>query len=802
MKRRVALTVAVAAGLVLILGAVFVLTRPLRRRIPLRIPGVTVTPTLEQRSLSELPVERWTDRLLELEGGQQWDRLDAELRQLRGTHQERYERWHLGYLHARVNQERGEHDDAAALLERYLEEPSLFRDLALYHLAEMAEADDRIHQAAGYRDELIFAHPASLYRAPAIEEQLAYFARQGDLEPYARFAGRLRPEAETALRRAINAQLVELLAGRGAWVEAKQHGIRLLKAELSDDSAERVFRSLDRPEVVQKASAEELRLLGETARLHRHFDRAASLLLSTWARLPAKKDELTFSIGRAYFGNERYEQAESTYLRGATEAREPEARATFFFHASRCAQLLGDDVRAESHMTRAIAVPGRFRATTAALTQRLRTRALQKRWEEAAHDLRLLKQLFPRDHAVVEGSVSLAAARIAAGQMDQARKDLSDIPGAALQRRDRPEVAFWRSRTLEASAPQKALDSYLEVLRADVPSHFAYFARRRLAGPFEKRAAEQVSRLRTEIQSAFEQKNFELARRLQTDVVLLSPDDERELQLLRSIYRDVPGYREVVELKPRPFPRFPLPVDGSRGDLLFAMGLYDEVIDEVATRYPLRPLDSALTAAYAYHLGGASRSSLQAVETLVRNLPGDFVPELLPGLVLQLLYPRYFYSSILRDSEAYDADPVVVLAIMREESRFNPRAKSVAAARGLLQFILTTALRIGRDLGITELSSEDLYDPRIVIQLGAKYIGELLEQFEGNRYHTAAAYNAGSHQARLWVRLAPAAGDEFYLSAINFEETKHYVSKVMNSYQRYGEIYGGAGAAGGVRAEP
>jgi soluble lytic murein transglycosylase-like protein len=801
-RRRTVLTVAVAVGLLLVLSIAVVLTRPLRRRFPLRIPGAAVTAAEGRTGLPALPVERWTDRLVKLEGEEAWELLDAEISEVRRAHPARYQQWQLAYLHGRVKQQRGEYGDAANLLKPYLEESSQFRDLALYHLAAMAEEDDRAREAAGYRDELIFAHPRSLYRPPAIEEQLAYFARQRDPELFSRFADRLRPQADTALRRLIDAHLVQFLADQRAFPEARQRGVRLLQSEVSDDAAERVFRALDRSEIVRGATGEELRLLGETARSHRHFDRAVPLLSSARARLPAKRDELNFSIGRAFFGDEQYDKAEATYLKGAAEAKGAEAKATFYFHASRCAQLLGDDARAETQMTRAIAVPGKFSATSAALTQRLRTRARQQRWDGAASDLRLLKRLFPRHRAVVEASVSLATARIAAGQMEKARTELVDIPRAIQDGYDRSEIAFWRARTLEPTNAGAALQGYLQVLRAEVPTHFAYFARQRLAGPFQQRAAEELRRLRAEVQRAFEQRDFELARRLQTDIVLLAPDQARELQLLRAIYRDLPRYREIVEFKPRGFPRFPLPSDASRGDLLLAMGLYDEVIDEVPARYPLQPLDSALTAAYAYHLGGGSRSSMQAVEILVRNVPNDYVPELLPRLILELLYPRYFYQYILEDSEKYDADPVLVLAIMREESRFNPRAKSVAAARGLLQFILTTALQIGRDLGLSDLSSEDLYDPRIVIQLGAKYIGDLLESFDENRYRTVAAYNAGPHQARLWARLAPAEGEDFYLSAINFEETKHYVRKVMNSYQRYGEIYGGTGAAGGMRAEP
>ena len=47
-----------------------------------------------------------------------------------------------------------------------------------------------------------------------------------------------------------------------------------------------------------------------------------------------------------------------------------------------------------------------------------------------------------------------------------------------------------------------------------------------------------------------------------------------------------------------------------------------------------------------------------------------------------------------------------------------------------------------------------------------------------------------------------AEGDDYFLTAVNFDETKHYVRKVMNSYERSRSIYSDAGAVGGLRVEP
>ena len=90
----------------------------------------------------------------------------------------------------------------------------------------------------------------------------------------------------------------------------------------------------------------------------------------------------------------------------------------------------------------------------------------------------------------------------------------------------------------------------------------------------------------------------------------------------------------------------------------------------------------------------------------------------------------------------------------------------------------------------------------MIIRLGAKYVSTLGKQLGGDSYKIAGAYNAGPHQVALWSRLAAGPGDDFFLTAINFDETKNYVRKVMNSYKRYAELYGGAGPQGGIRPEP
>src|SRR2546428_1649746 len=183
------------------------------------------------------------------------------------------------------------------------------------------------------------------------------------------FPARLYPAASTARRRDLDAHIVEVLMRSDANA-ALQKGIALLRAGTLDDPADRVSRALDRPEILRRMNAEQLVVMSDALRNHRHFDRAVAVLSMALTALPQKRDDLIFAIGRSYFGDEKYALAQQTYVRGANGTRDLRWKGTFLFHASRAAQLQGDDRTGERPMTAAIAIPGRFPATSAALTQR------------------------------------------------------------------------------------------------------------------------------------------------------------------------------------------------------------------------------------------------------------------------------------------------------------------------------------------------------------------------------------------------------------------------------------------------
>jgi soluble lytic murein transglycosylase len=793
---------AIAAALILalaVLGTLLFRERVQRRRVfrPAAGEGKTAPPV---RGVP--PVEQWTPAFAALDPAA----LDELLRQIEAQHPDLYRKYSLAYLHARALADADDGDAAAQKLAPFLEKGHPFRKLALYHRAAIAEGAE----ASRYRTALIVEYPDSIYRDEAIDEELEYLASLGDPQPLIDFAAKVAPTASTERRRELSARIVEALVSEEQLDTAFTRGMALLQGGSTDDAADRVTRALDRPEIVGRLDAAQLALFGETFQQHRHFDRAVALLQMAIAKTPktvasaARIDELQFALGRSHFGAERYGDAQFVYLRAANATNDPRMRATFFWHAARAEQLRNEDEIAEMLMTQAIAVKGNFPSTLAALTQRLRTRIQQRRFNEALADYTLIKRIAAKDRAFVEASLAFAAGNLAMGRAVYAHGILAAVPRNLLDGYDQAEFAYWSARALEKSDPPASFRAYLVVLRADVPSHFAYFARTRLDSPaMAANLARELAIREAQVPNLIAAKKFDLAKDIQTDRILLSSRDrEKQLKILTAIYRELPNYRAVLELAPKPLPRFP-DVDVNDPDsLLMAMGLHDEAVPAIEKRFPLAPAREALTRSYALHLGSASKPSIYAIEVMMKRVPRDYHPDLLPLVVRQLLYPRYFYGFIADDAKSYDTDPSLLLSIMREESRFNPRAKSQAAARGLLQFIITTARDIGRDVGLVDVDAEDLYDPRVIIRLGAKYISELGEQFAGNHYRIAAAYNAGPKQVALWTRMQPAEGDDYFLTAVNFDETKDYIRKVMNSYERYTEIYGSAGPKGGLRVEP
>ena len=129
------------------------------------------------------------------------------------------------------------------------------------------------------------------------------------------------------------------------------------------------------------------------------------------------------------------------------------------------------------------------------------------------------------------------------------------------------------------------------------------------------------------------------------------------------------------------------------------------------------------------------------------------------------------------------------LAITRQESSFDPRARSHANARGLMQFLPATGRSVARQLGLL-YSDERLYDGDFNMTLGSFHLGDLTNDFGGSMLLTTIGYNAGPARAPQWVaRCGEPRGGAVdpidFIECAPFTETRNYMMRVMENMQVY-----------------
>ena len=152
------------------------------------------------------------------------------------------------------------------------------------------------------------------------------------------------------------------------------------------------------------------------------------------------------------------------------------------------------------------------------------------------------------------------------------------------------------------------------------------------------------------------------------------------------------------------------------------------------------------------------------------------------------------YQNIIQSVVPQHVDPFLISGLIREESLYSTRVVSPVGAVGLMQLMPATAKRVAERLYLSDSGfiRDRLYDPHYNIQLGSHYLGQLLNEFEGNIIYSVAAYNAGPQAVRRWmVKYAHRPSDEF-VELIGYRETRGYVKRVVGSYRIYRMLYGKA----------
>ena len=199
--------------------------------------------------------------------------------------------------------------------------------------------------------------------------------------------------------------------------------------------------------------------------------------------------------------------------------------------------------------------------------------------------------------------------------------------------------------------------------------------------------------------------------------------------------------------------------------------------------------DNAFTLATYYRRGDRGDKAISFIEPLWKKAPADYPIELIPRGQLELLYPVVYQYPLLHFAPGRHVDPRLMLAVMRQESRFQPDAKSYAAARGLMQFIATTSARVGGELGRDNFDQEELYYPPTAILFGSQYLADLFRAFPNQPDAAAASYNGGDDNMKRWLARSKSSLPERYVPEIMFAQSKDYVYRVMANYRMYQYLY-------------
>ena len=154
----------------------------------------------------------------------------------------------------------------------------------------------------------------------------------------------------------------------------------------------------------------------------------------------------------------------------------------------------------------------------------------------------------------------------------------------------------------------------------------------------------------------------------------------------------------------------------------------------------------------------------------------------------RLYFPVLERETLISSSKENGLDPVLVAALIRQESNFNPLATSPAGARGLMQLMPSVGKDLAAAKGIGPWDPELLYQPATNIKLGTAHLSVLVRKYP-EVVKALSAYNAGESRVEKWSTKAGANDPEVFTERIPFVETRDYVRTILRNRAYYQALY-------------
>ncbi len=228
-----------------------------------------------------------------------------------------------------------------------------------------------------------------------------------------------------------------------------------------------------------------------------------------------------------------------------------------------------------------------------------------------------------------------------------------------------------------------------------------------------------------------------------------------------------------------------------RAKLLAEAGLNDLAMTELRFGAK-RDGQPAILAVELARLAESPARAMRHIKSLVTDyfaLEVDQAPE----RFWKFLFPLPYREELWKNAEKNALDPFLVAGLIRQESEFDPRARSRSNALGLTQVLPSTGRGFARRAGLKGFSSGMLYQPSISLRLGTLILRSMLDSCGGKVEQTLASYNAGPSRAAAWVTWGDFEEPAEFVETIPFNETREYVQAVIRNAGMYRKLYGTPG---------
>jgi soluble lytic murein transglycosylase len=229
--------------------------------------------------------------------------------------------------------------------------------------------------------------------------------------------------------------------------------------------------------------------------------------------------------------------------------------------------------------------------------------------------------------------------------------------------------------------------------------------------------------------------------------------------------------------------------DLARGQILLEVGLRTEALntfERVLSSVENDPVALAALGRFFRERGlyGLAASSA----TRLADLWPDGEIHDAPLTLRYLAHPLAYTDLLSAEAQSRGLDPLLLAALVRQESLFEPAAESWVGARGLGQVMPATGEGIAQALGVKDFAVDDLYRPAVSLRFGAYYLAAQLQRFDDQILVALAAYNGGPGNALQWLE---AGGDDLdlFVEAITAVQSRLYLQGVYEQYMIYEELY-------------